>query len=190
MSIDISINYWSQSKDKKLNWEIKESTFETVDIPYANDVIAVVNDSKDWINLLVSWPQIISSWNLDHVRVWNYTSKWFSTQRKMWETVSKVSLTFLKYNWELLMFALHKALMQCDMWTNYVLQILKKIEENDKNIEEISWNYEWQYSSFTNMELRDNWWKLIINDDTLERFVKWWEIDWTNWMSDAKIIRV
>jgi len=186
MSHEISINYWSQTKDKKLNWEIRESQFNSVDIPYANDVIAVVNDSKDWVNLLVSWPQIISDWKLDHVRVWN----WFSYQRKMWETVSKVNFTFLKYNWELLMFALHKAIMQCDMWTDYILQILKKIEENNKNLEEISWDYVWQYSKFSNIELRNNWWKLIINDDTLERFVKWWEIEWINWISDAKIIRI
>lgn len=190
MSLDITINYWRETKDTKLIWEVKESWFESVDIPYNNNVIIVINETKEWVSLISSWPQSLATWKFDHVRTWNYSGTAGTTQRKMWETISKTDITFLKYNWELLFIALHKAVNQCDMWTDYIIQILKKIEENNKNIEELTWTYEGQYTRFSNIEMRNNWWRLIIDDETLNRFVKYKEVEWVNWLSSANIIRV
>ncbi len=196
LRLDLSYNNPNYTcSEKNLYWDFRDSPITSWDLPYKDWTIIAINQTYwdvdkiiDWkrvknlnwktVWLAMTWPQMITSWNFDHTwKVW---------AREIIKA-EKVNIWFVKYNQFLLMILLHKALWQVDMWTDYILQILKKIWEWNDLIE---WKYEWSYNSFYDWIMKDNWWALKISEETLQIFLSWYEIEWITWPSSASIIRV
>lgn len=182
MPLQLDLKYSNSYWNTTINWKIENDTLVSWDIPFDWKTIIALNQTKDWVILAMTGPQILTKPYITHSKI-----DWFRTRNKPEE----VNIGLLKYNNSSLLILLHKAFTQCDMWTWYVLQILKKIEEieeiDERNFE---WTYKWFYSNFSNIDIRRSYWVLRVDEESLQNFTSGSNLEWYSWISEAKIIRV
>lgn len=179
MTLQLDLVYTDLDWETKLGWKIEEINISSWDIPFSPEVIIVVTDTKEWTIMAMNWPQMSVSSDLLHT-----VDRWFEKIKK----AEKVNVWVLRYNNYTLLILLHKAVIQSNIWTSYILQILKYMSHQGSW--ELEWKCKWFFSSFTSIDLMNSNWVLKVDEESLQWFLNWDEKDRFSWSSEAKIIRI